>query len=734
MEYSSIRRFNLSGYLFLGVVVKVRIGIDVGGTFTDAVLMDNSSYDILAQSKVPTTHDAPEGVTKGIIEALHNVLEESNVAVSDVVFIAHGTTQATNALLEGDVVKVGIVALGNGFDGIKTRLDTSIEPISLSNDKYINSKSVYIDTNSDNLSSEIEKALSSLKDDGIEAVVAAEAFSVDKPDNEKMVQNLSAKINLPATATSDISKLYGLKVRTRTAVVNASIMPRMLETADSTERSIEAAEIKSPLMVMRCDGGVMSVSEMRNRPILTILSGPAAGVAGALMYEKLSDGLFFEVGGTSTDISCIKDGKVMIKYAEVGGHKTYLNSLDVRTVGIGGGSLILGSGGSIDQVGPRSAHIAGLQYEVYTDRSQLNGAKLFSGNLGGKDHDFYYLKTQDGKVFALTLAGAANVAGYVKSEDYAAGNIESAELAWGLLGEKLGISAVEAAEKALALAAKKNNEVVQQILKDYRMNSEDTLYVGGGGGASVVVPHLAKSNRTKYKISKNSSIISTIGVALAMVRDTVERTVINPTEEDIRSIRLEAERKALENGAKTESINIEIEVDSQRNLLRAVATGATELRSKDMLFREKSDSDLISILSKSFKSKTEEVIISGRTSGFLVAQVKRHTRRIFGLVKSTKHPLKIIDKEGVIRLQRPDSLVDSVTCHNWKKSLYYLVEELTEYNDGGANLPNIYLLVASKMINLSGLNSIDQMYQVGELELTGVREDESIVLVGSPKV
>ena len=321
--------------------MKVRIGIDVGGTFTDAVVIDNDTFELIGSAKIPTTHEAKEGVAAGIIQVLRKAMEECNVKPEDVVFIAHGTTQATNALLEGDVAKVGILTLGTGIQGAKSKADTNIGNIELAPGKFLYTENEYVNTgNPDMMEANAREALDRLKEKGAQSMVVTEAFSVDDPANENKVVALCSGKGFPATAGNDVSKLYGLKVRTRTAVINGSILPKMLEVANMTEDSIKNAQIKAPLMVMRCDGGVMTVDEVRSRPILTILSGPAAGVAGALMYEKLTDGIFMEVGGTSTDISCVKDGNVVIKYAEVGGHKTYVNSLDVWTVGIGGGSMI----------------------------------------------------------------------------------------------------------------------------------------------------------------------------------------------------------------------------------------------------------------------------------------------------------------------------------------------------------------------------------------------------------
>lgn len=714
--------------------MKVRIGIDVGGTFTDAVAINNETYELIGSVKAPTTHTAKEGVAAGIVEVLHKVMEQYSIKPEDVTFIAHGTTQATNALLEGDVARVGVVTLGQGIQGAKSRSDTTIGNIELAPGKFLNSENNYVDTSSQNVDQAIRTALETLKNQGCTSFVAAEAFSVDDPARENRTVELCKEMGLPGTATNDISKLYGLKIRTRTAVVNASIMPKMLEAATMTDASIKSAGIESPLMVMRCDGGVMTVDEVRNRPILTILSGPAAGVAGALMYEKLTDGLFFEVGGTSTDISCVKDGKVMIRYAEVGGHKTYLNSLDVRTVGIGGGSMVEIKNGKAVDMGPRSAHIAGLEYEVYTPAEKIVDPKLVAVRPMETDPEYACIECANGVKVALTMAGAANLAGYVREEDYAFGNVEAARKAWKPLADNMGCSVEEAARKALAFAAAKNGKVARELMKDYGMDPQHTVFVGGGGGAATVVPHLAETMGHKFRIAQNAPVISTIGVALAMVRDMVERSVANPTDADIISVRREAEQKAIQNGAAPGTVEVSVEVDTQKNIIRAIAVGATELRSKDRMKKEMSEDERLGVVAENLGVGKEELHIEARNGSMMAVQYDRKQKKLFGLIKKVTKPLRLIDEEGVIRLQKNNALVRQTTVGGWQQDLKWILEELTEYNDGGTNLPNIYVVLGKRIIDLSGMQTGEQIISLGNVELAGYEDMEPLILAATRRV
>lgn len=710
--------------------MKVRIGIDVGGTFTDAVVIDNDTYELIGSAKIPTTHDAKEGVAAGIIKVLQKAMEQCHVKPEEVMFIAHGTTQATNALLEGDVAKVGILTLGSGLQGAKSKADTNIGNIELAPGKYLYSENEYVNNaNQELLEENAGKALEKLREKGAESMVVTEAFSVDNPENENRIVELCGKKGFPATAGNDVSKLYGLKVRTRTAVINGSILPKMLEVADMTEQSIKNAQIKAPLMVMRCDGGVMTVDEVRSRPILTILSGPAAGVAGALMYEKLTDGIFMEVGGTSTDISCVKDGNVVIKYAEVGGHKTYVSSLDVRTVGIGGGSMIEIKDGKMVNVGPRSSHIANLTYEVYSEADNIQKPRLKEIHPREGDPAYAYVECENGKTFALTLSGAANIAGYVEKDNYAYGNIEAAKKAWKPLADNMGITVEEAARKALHLAAQKNGKVVESFIKDYELDRKTLTFVGGGGGAASVVPHIAEEFGVNFKIARNASVISPIGVALAMVRDMVERTIQNPTEKDILDLRYEAIQKAVKAGANPETVEVRIEVDTQQNKVRAIAIGTTEMRAKEMSGQGKTDKELAKIAAESAGAATPEEMVKAADNGMMKAFVYHTTVKSFLFFKKKTAMLRLIDKDGVIRLQRKNAAVTECTVSQWRGKVKYLLDEYTIHADGGAEIPNIYIVTGKRIIDFAGMQSERQILSLCEVELANVPSDEKLILI-----
>ena len=281
----------------------VRIGIDVGGTFTDVVVIDSQSHELVGQLKFPTSHSAKEGVALGIVTALERAMAEFGLKAEDVAFIAHSTTQATNALLEGDVAEVGVIGIGNSSafnpEGWLAKRATMVPPIFLTASKSLEVRQTFVSSKRDGFVAAAGQAIRDLSSKGVQVVVASEAFGVDETQHETLVAEQARAHGLFATTGHEVSSLYGLRVRTRTAVINAAILPKMIETAEMTERCVKGTGIEAPLMIMRSDGGVMSVAEVHRRPILTTLSGPAAGIAGALMHERVSDGIFIEVGGTS---------------------------------------------------------------------------------------------------------------------------------------------------------------------------------------------------------------------------------------------------------------------------------------------------------------------------------------------------------------------------------------------------------------------------------------------------
>jgi len=314
------------------------LGVDTGGTYTDAVIVDDSATRVKGSAKSLTTRG---DLALGIGRAVDAALEEAGVAPSEVALVSLSTTLATNALVEGQGGRVALIFIG--FD--EDDLDRGGLTEALKGDPVLRLTGGHTHAGTEAAALDLATLAEQVEALGAQVMgfAVAARFATRNPAHEVAVRDLiRARTGRPVTCSHELSAQLNGPKRALTAVLNARLIGMIDRLVAACERHLTAVGIDAPLMVVRGDGALISAAMVRERPIETILSGPAASIVGARWLTGEKDALVSDIGGTTTDVALLRDGLPEIdpQGARVGGFRTMVEAVAMRTTGLGGDSEV----------------------------------------------------------------------------------------------------------------------------------------------------------------------------------------------------------------------------------------------------------------------------------------------------------------------------------------------------------------------------------------------------------
>ncbi|QGY00068.1 hydantoinase/oxoprolinase family protein [Roseovarius faecimaris] len=312
------------------------LGVDTGGTYTDAVLIRDEAEVVAAAKALTTRHD----LAIGIGAAIEAVLQESGADVREIGMASLSTTLATNALVEGQGGRVGLVYIGfreRDLEGHGLREALGGDPALVIEGGHNHAGGEAKPLDKEALSAWLET------DIGASAFAVASQFATRNPAHElaamEMIREITGK---PVSCSHHLSARLNGPKRALTALLNARLIGMIARLIEKAEGKLRELGIEAPLMVVRGDGALISAEQARERPIETILSGPAASIVGARWMTGADHALVSDIGGTTTDVAVLRDGKPAIDPAgaRVGPWRTMVEAVAMRTTGLGGDSEV----------------------------------------------------------------------------------------------------------------------------------------------------------------------------------------------------------------------------------------------------------------------------------------------------------------------------------------------------------------------------------------------------------
>jgi len=380
--------------------VRWRIGVDIGGTFTDLVLVDESG--VLRVVKVPST---PREPAEGVMSALEAVAGTVGLKTTELLreceLFVHGSTIATNTMLEGKGAKVAMITTEGFRDSLEIRRGarenswdhrTPFAPVLVPRSLRFGLPG-RIDRDGEELlpvdDERLAEAASLFRDEAVEAIAVCLLNSFLNPSHEQHVaQALRAQLpNVWVSLSCEVAPIIGEYERGSTTVVNACLAPKVIPYLRQLDKNLREAGLRHPMLLVQSNAGAASVEQVAERPAALLLSGPAAAV-GSLEFVAEQVGsrnlISMEIGGTSCDVVMMNNGEVAVSEDSlIAGYHVALPTIDVHTVGAGGGTIAGVDAGGMLKVGPQGAGaVPGPAcYGLGGDRATVTDALLVLGRL-----------------------------------------------------------------------------------------------------------------------------------------------------------------------------------------------------------------------------------------------------------------------------------------------------------------------------------------------------------------
>jgi N-methylhydantoinase A len=537
-----------------------RLGVDVGGTFTDLLLFDEESGKFWRHKTPSTPHDSSEGILNGV----KAITAEAGVSASDIAYFLHGTTVATNAVLEGKGAKVGLVTTEGYRDIMQiarsfvpgglaawivwpkpqplAHLEDTVEvPERMSADGAVVRE---LDE------AAVRAALHRLKGQGIEALTVSLINAYVNGAHEKRIGEIAEEVlpGIPVSLSHEVLPEMQEYERTLSTVANAAVRPVVSKYVSNLRNKLEDEGLEGKLSLLRSDGGLMSSHKAEEHPVNILMSGPAGGVTGAKWVGKnagLSNILTLDVGGTSTDVALIEGLEARrVRTTEVGHLSVRASALDVKTVGAGGGSIAhVPELTKALRVGPESA-------------GAVPGPVAY--NKGGT---------------LPTVTDANVVLGYLP-EDLLGGSFkldrEGAKAAVQTIADALGIGLMEAARGIIDIVNENMFGALRMISVQQGYDPREFALMGFGGAGPLHVNAVAKLMGSWPAVSPVSpGVLCALGDATTQMRTETARsfsklakdTSIADLEAVLDEMAAQTRRELLADGVPEEQITTQFEVD-----------------------------------------------------------------------------------------------------------------------------------------------------------------------------